>query len=238
METNQIAQQADQKLEELTNQVSPEQTERILTGLGGAALMYLALQRPSIVRLLTALAGGTLVYRAVSGAWPDFQSLVQNSQEQEAGAEPLEITATQTIARPKEEVYRYWRHLENLPRFMQHLETVTQLDEKRSHWVAKIPAGVGTVAWDAEITEEVENERLSWQSVPGATVDNSGQVHFSQSPDGQTYIQATIRYNPPAGKLGDAVAGLFNQTFKKMVDDDLNRFASVMETQGAAVGAI
>lgn len=238
METNQIAEKADQQLEELTSQVSPEQNERILTGLGGAALVYLALQRPSIVRLLTALAGGTLVYRAATGQWPDFKGLIQNAQESAPGNEPLEITATQTVARSREDVYTYWRHLENLPRFMQHLETVTQLDEKRSHWVAKIPGGVGTVAWDAEITEEVENERLAWQSVPGSTVDNSGQVVFTQGPDGQTQIQATIRYNPPAGKLGDAVAGLFNESFRNMVNNDLNQFASVMETSGNPVGAM
>lgn len=236
MENQPLSQQASQLVEQFTENTSPEQNERILTGLGGAALVYLALQRPTLTRLLLALGGGALIYRAATGAWPDFQGLMKNADDAQPGAEPLEITASQTVARSRSEVYQYWRQLENLPRFMQHLESVTQLDQKRSHWVAKIPAGLPTVQWDAEITDEVENERIAWQSVPGATVDNSGVVSFTETPDGQTLVQATIRYNPPAGKLGDAVAGLFNDQFRQMVNDDLNRFASVMESSGSMVG--
>ncbi len=238
MENQPLSQQANELVERFTENTSPEQNERILTGLGGATLVYLALQRPTLTRFLLALGGGALIYRAATGAWPDFQGLVKNADEAMPGAEPLEINASETVARSRHEVYQYWRQLENLPRFMQHLESVTQLDEKRSHWVAKIPAGLPTVQWDAEITEEVENERIAWHSVEGATVDNSGEVRFSETPDGQTLVQATIRYNPPAGKLGDAVAGLFNDKFRQMVTDDLNRFASVMENHGATVGTM
>lgn len=222
----------------MSDQTMPDQNERIIAGLGGAALVYFALQRPTLTRFLITLAGGTLIYKAATGAWPDFRGLISNPGESQPGAEPLEVNASQTIARSRQEVYAYWRQLENLPKFMQHLETVTQLDEKRSHWVAKIPAALPTVQWDAEITEEVENERLAWQSVPGATVDNSGEVRFSDTHDGQTLVQTTIRYNPPAGKLGDAVAGLFNDKFNKMVNDDLNSFASVMQNQGASMSTM
>ncbi len=214
-----------------------DQNERIVTGLGGAALVYLALQRPTLTRFLLALGGGALIYKAATGQWPDVQGLLKNSDGMEAGTEPLEITASQTVARSREEVYQYWRQLENLPQFMQHLEAVTQSDQKRSHWVAKIPGGVGTIAWDAEITEEQENSRLAWQSVPGATVDNSGVVSFSDAPDGQTLVQATIRYNPPAGKLGDTVAGFFNDKFRQLINADLDRFADALDQHYSTVGA-
>jgi len=214
-----------------------DQNERIVTGLGGAALVYLALQRPTLTRFLLALGGGALIYKAATGQWPDVQSLLKNSDETAAGTEPLEITASQTVARSREEVYQYWRQLENLPQFMKHLESVTQTDQNHSHWVAKIPGGVGTVKWDAEITEEQENSRLAWQSVPGATVDNSGVVTFSDAPNGQTLVQATIRYNPPAGKLGDTVAGFFNDKFRQMINSDLDRFADALDQHYSTVGA-
>ncbi|MCY7352604.1 MAG: SRPBCC family protein [Cytophagaceae bacterium] len=211
-----------------------DQNERILTGIGGAALVYFALQRPTLTRLLLTLAGGTLIYRGVTGQWPDFKGLVSNETSE---SEPLEVNVSQTISRPRHEVYQYWRQLENLPKFMQHLESVSQLDEKRSHWEAKIPGGITTVQWDAEIIDEQENERLSWQSVPGATVENSGEVRFTEAPYGHgTVVNATIRYTPPAGKLGDAVGALFNPAFQGMVEADLTRFKEVME--GSMVGAL
>ena len=81
------------------------------------------------------------------------------------------------LNRPRREVYRFWRNLENLPRFMDHLEAVTVLDEKRSHWTAKGPAG-SRVEWDADIHNEIPNELIAWRSLAGSEVDNAGSVHF------------------------------------------------------------
>src|SRR4051812_22284164 len=71
------------------------------------------------------------------------------------------------INRSPEELYRFWRDFENLPRFMNHLESVRVLDDKRSHWVAKAPAGT-SVEWDAEIIEDRPGELIAWRSLAGS----------------------------------------------------------------------
>src|SRR5947209_6856277 len=68
------------------------------------------------------------------------------------------------INRQPEELYQFWHDFENLPRFMQHLESVRTTGEGRSHWVAKAPAGT-SVEWEAEIAEDVPNKRIAWRSV-------------------------------------------------------------------------
>jgi uncharacterized membrane protein len=130
------------------------------------------------------------------------------------------------------EVYHFWRQLENLPRFMDHLESVTVLDENRSHWVAKAPAGT-KVEWDATIHNEIEDELLAWRSLPGADVDNAGSVHFT--PRGQsTVVRVVLSYDPPAGRVGAAVAKLLGEEPGTQVEDDLRRLKQVMEAGEAA----
>lgn len=135
-----------------------------------------------------------------------------------------------TVNRPVEEVYGFWRNFENLPRFMRHLESVTVQGERRSHWVAKAPAGK-TVEWDAEMVEDRENELISWRSLPGADVYNAGEVRFNRAPGGRgTEVRVTLEYHPPLGKLGSKVAMLFREEPGQQVADDLRHFKQVLET--------
>jgi len=135
-----------------------------------------------------------------------------------------------TVRKPVEEVYAFWRNFENLPRFMRHLESVSVMDERRSHWVARAPAGK-TVEWDAEIVDERENEMISWRSLPGAGVYNAGEVRFNPAPGNRgTEVRVTLEYDPPFGKLGSKVAMLFREEPGQQVQDDLRHFKQVMET--------
>jgi uncharacterized membrane protein len=135
-----------------------------------------------------------------------------------------------SINRPPEEVYQFWRNFRNLPRFMRHLESVQVIDERRSRWVAKAPAGM-TVEWDAEIIEDRPNELLAWRSLEGAEVDNSGSVHFLPAPGNRgTEVKVQIAYNPPGGILGVGIAKLFGEEPQQQVKGDLARFKQVMET--------
>jgi uncharacterized membrane protein len=79
--------------------------------------------------------------------------------------------------RTPEELYAYWRKLENLPRIFGHLESVRELDARRSHWVAKAPAGT-SVSWDAEIVNEVPGRIIAWKSLAGSRIPNAGAVNF------------------------------------------------------------
>jgi uncharacterized membrane protein len=134
-----------------------------------------------------------------------------------------------TVNRPVEEVYAFWRSLENLPRFMRHLESVRVIDNRISHWVAKAPAGK-TVEWDAEIIDERANELIAWRSLPGSKVYNAGEVRFTRAPGKRgTELRATIEYDPPFGKLGSKVAMLWREEPGQQVADDLRHFKEVME---------
>jgi uncharacterized membrane protein len=134
-----------------------------------------------------------------------------------------------TVGKPVEEVYAFWRDFEKLPQFMRHLESVAVIDERRSHWVAKAPAGK-SVEWDAEITEDRKNELIAWRSVAGSEIYNAGIVRFNQAPgDRGTEVRVEFEYDPPFGKLGSKVAMLFREEPGQQVKDDLRHFKQVME---------
>lgn len=135
-----------------------------------------------------------------------------------------------TINRRAEDLYAFWRNFENLPRFMRHLESVRSAGGRRSHWVAKAPAGM-TVEWDAELVDDRPNELIAWRSLRNADVDNSGSVRFRPAPGGQgTEVLVELRYDPPGGSAGDALAMLFGEAPEQQLHDDLRRFKQVMET--------
>lgn len=146
------------------------------------------------------------------------------------GGTGIEVRQAVTVNRTPEELYRYWRNFENLPRFMTHLESVQQDGDRRSHWTAKGPAGV-TVEWDAEITEDRPNERIAWRSSEDADVGSSGSVRFSPAPGGRgTEVLVEMTYTPPGGSAGAAVAKLFGEEPQTQTYDDMRRFKQMMET--------
>ena len=154
------------------------------------------------------------------------QSPTARSQKKEAG---MHLKKSITVNRPAEEVYRFWHQFENLPRFMRHLESVEVLDARRSHWKAKAPVGM-TVEWDAEIVEDRPNELISWRSIEGSEVDNSGSVRFLPAPGRRgTEVHVDLRYDPPGGRLSATFAKLFMEEPGKQVQDDLHRFKQMME---------
>jgi uncharacterized membrane protein len=143
---------------------------------------------------------------------------------------PIYTKKTIGVHRSPEDLYKAWRNLEDLPRYMRHLESVRVLDEKKSHWVVKAPVGT-TVEWDAELVEDRPNEMIAWRSLPGATVDNSGSVRFEKGPESHgTIVTVELQYNPPAGQVGAAFATLFGEAPEQQIAEDLRRFKQVMET--------
>ncbi|HUR95406.1 MAG TPA: SRPBCC family protein [Gemmatimonadales bacterium] len=218
-------------------------TERWVSGLAGAALLGYSLRQRRMRALLIPL-GGALLKRAMTGVCEVNRALGRNSARDEQTMSPVaslhrgegrKIEEAVTINRPRDELYRFWRHFENLPRFMDNLESVTVLDDKRSHWVAKGPVGT-RVEWDAEIHNEIENELIAWRSLPGADVDQAGSVHFSPVHNGGTDVRVIMRYSPPAGKLGDAVAHVLGDDPDRQIADDLRRFKQVMDAGEVPAG--
>jgi uncharacterized membrane protein len=147
-----------------------------------------------------------------------------------AGAGPVSAVTTLVINRPARELYDRWRDFERLPEFMHHLEAVHVTGERRSHWVAKAPAGM-SVEWDAEITEDVPGERIAWRSLEGADVENSGSVSFVEAAGGRgTVVRVELTYSPPGGVLGKWGARLFGEEPEQQALSDLRRFKQLMET--------
>lgn len=145
-------------------------------------------------------------------------------------ANQMELTATTTVRKPVSQVYEYWRHLENLPAFMGHLDSIRVTGERTSHWQAGGPFGK-SIEWDAEITEIVSDQRISWRSTGDADVPNTGTVRFVAAPDGDsTEVHVSMAYDIPGGRLGKAVARYFGEEPHQQLDDDLRRFKQVLET--------
>lgn len=134
-----------------------------------------------------------------------------------------------------EEVYSFFRDFSNLPRFMDHLESVEELPDGRSHWIAKGPAGMN-VQWDAEIVAEDPGRVITWRSLEGSDVDNAGAVVFEPAPGGRgTILKVNIQYNPPGGVVGATVARLFGEEPNQQLKDDLRRLKQVLEVGEVAV---
>lgn len=177
---------------------------------------------------------GRLVRLAAAGVagYALYRSLTQRSGG--AGRNAIHVSKNVTIARPVDEIYRFWRNLENLPRAMSHLESVRQLPNGRSRWTAKGPAG-SKIEWDAEILVDRENEIISWRSIEGSTVPNEGTVRFRDLGGQRTEVKVSLTYHPPGGSIGAAVAKLFGEEPSQQIDEDLRHLKERFE-KGDAVG--
>lgn len=197
---------------------------RLLAGVGGGALLAWGLARRGALGVGVGLGGIGLLARAIAN-----RSLSDMLGVGVAGA-GFTIQKTMTINAPIEQVYAFWSQPENFPRFMRHIREVRPLGEGRSHWVVSGPGGV-VVEWDAVITRTLKNELISWKSVPGATVANTGTVHLQENPDGSTRVHLQMCYHPPAGMVGHAVATLFGADPKQSMDDDLARMKLLIQRE-------
>lgn len=142
----------------------------------------------------------------------------------------MHVTKTITVARPRNEVYAFWRDFENLPRFMHHLESVENIGGGRSHWRAKALGGAD-YEWDAELVEDRPSERISWRTIGGdSDVRHAGAVLFRSAGDSATEVEVHLEYHAPGGRLGATIARLFGEEPGQQIEQDLERFKRVLET--------
>jgi uncharacterized membrane protein len=134
-----------------------------------------------------------------------------------------------TVARPAEELYRFWRNFQNLPTFMNLLDSVEVIDDRRSRWRMRTPRGK-LVEWESEIIEDRPHDRISWRASAGSPLQSSGEVRFVRAPGGRgTEVHLTVKLEPPGGPLTAAVARTFKQAPEIQVQNDLRRFKQVIE---------
>lgn len=209
-------------------------TERWVSLAVGGALSACGFdgRGPSVLSVLT---GGYLVYRAATGHCPGYQILGVSMSDSTApntrvaADHGTRVEHSVIVNKPALEVYRFWRDFEVLPKFMTHLEDVDTTTDGRSHWVAKGPLGL-RVEWDAEIIADEPGKVISWRSLDGSDVDTAGSVHFREYPGRGTEVRVTLKYDPPGGKLGSAVARLFGEAPEQQIREDMERFKQLLET--------
>lgn len=209
--------------------------ERIISALGGIYLLYDALKNKRSIPEIG--AAGFMIFRGVSGYCPISQAgenimhgnkgIAKNKKKHSSN---INIHARMIVKRPLEEVYNFWRHLGNLPLFMEHLDSVTVLSDTQSEWKAKLPGGIGSVSWKAEIVGEDPHRYIGWRSLAGSTIKNAGKVEFKDAGELGTLVHVVFSYTAPLGSAGEEIAKLMNPVFEKMVREDIMGFKRYMET--------
>jgi uncharacterized membrane protein len=199
---------------------------------GGALLLLIGASRRSVGGTLLAATSAPLLYRGITGRWPSFGNGFTQAEDTKValgGPRGVHVRESIRLEVPLTEAYGFWRRLENLPRFMRHLDRVTESSDGKSHWVAVGPAGL-TVEWDAEVINEVDNELIAWRSLPGSDVVSAGSVNFDAARAGRsTEVSVDLQYAPPAGKAGALIASLFGREPSQTIREDLRHFKQLLE---------
>lgn len=215
-------------------------TERVVSTLAGGGLIAYGLSRKDWLGALIGLVGSGLALRGTTGHCQLYDALEIDTNGKsllEQGKskakswlnQNVEVVKSVIINKPAEELYSFWRNFENLPVFMNHLEAVKVIDDKNSEWTAKAPLG-SEIYWNAIVSEDKPNELIAWHSTGDSQISNSGKVEFLATADRGTIVKVTIKYVPPAGKLGELAAYFLTEEPNTQVTEDLRRFKRLMET--------
>jgi uncharacterized membrane protein len=211
--------------------------ERWCSMAAGFGLAAYGLTRRQGSRWLLAGLGTMLVRRGMTGHCHTYEFLGINTagtggdtRRALGGRAGINVDESVTINRPVEELYRFWRNLENLPRFMHHLKSVERVTDTLSRWRAAGPGG-SEVEWSAEIINEVPNQVIGWRSIEGSDVVSAGSVNFDEAGAGRgSRVRVRLQYSPPGGKVGAAVAKLMGRDPATEIREDLRRFKQLIET--------
>src|SRR3954451_9576874 len=211
--------------------------EKWVSIAAGTGLALYGLSRLKRNGWLFAGLGGMLLRRGVTEHCDLYEAFGRNTAARPddtraalRGPRGVNVLESVTINRSLEELYRFWRNLENLPQFMRHLASVEKITDTISHWRAKGPAGM-IVEWDAEVYNEVANKLIAWRSLEGADVVSAGSVNFDRAADGMaTRVTVHLQYSPPMGKVGAALARVFGADAETEIREDLQRFKQMIET--------
>ena len=208
--------------------------ERAASAAAGTALAYAGLRKGGLAAAAGAAVGAALVTRGVTGHCMVYDRLGIDG----TGEPPMvHLKVAITIGRTAEEIYRFWRRLENLPLFMQHIESVTSVSDTTSEWVAE--EGPKRLRWKAEIVADEPGKRIAWRSLPDAALKNEGEVRFKAAPgDRGTEVHVDMKYAPPLGRLGALASSFLRRMTGAQVHMELRRLKQILETGELATGAM
>jgi len=208
----------------MASPINVQHPERWASALGGAALLVWGAKRLSQQRHPL---GAVL---ATTGAGLIWRSARDDTRARLGGTRGTLVEESFAINRSPAELYGFWRELERLPTVMPELLSVRRVDHRRSHWVAKGPAGWRT-AWNAEIINDIPNELIAWRTTEGSDVASAGSVHFESGRRGRgTVVRIKLQYDPPGGRIGAAFARGVGDSPSQVIREGLRRFKQLMET--------
>ncbi|HET9425252.1 MAG TPA: SRPBCC family protein [Gemmatimonadaceae bacterium] len=233
-------------------------SERAVSAAVGGLLVASAVKKRGLGGLTLALIGAELLRRGATGHCMlyeaigfsgtghehgyddtdeagDVRSLTHRSDVRGAAAtvnarKSIKIERSITIAKPAAELYDFWRNFQNLPRVLDHLESVSDLGNGRSHWVALGP-NASRVEWDSEIVNEIPGELIAWKTVGRPDVAHAGSVHFTPTADGRsTVVRWVMDYEPPGGRFSAMAARIIGESPDQKIRSDLERLKILFET--------
>ena len=206
--------------------------ERVAAFTTATAVVAYGLSRRNFQGVCLAAAATPLAYRGLAGEWPRIgngDSPRDRTRAALRGDRGIHVRESVRLEKPIAEVYRFWRTLQNLPKFTNYLSEVKDLGNGKSRWIANGPAGT-RVMWEAEIINDVENKVIGWQSLPGGDVVTAGSVNFDTVRDGRsTQVSVHFQYAPPGGRAGSLLAMLFGREPSQTVREDLRRLKQLLE---------
>ncbi len=217
------------------NSVNVGDVERWVSAIGGTLFVAQGLRSRSLPGVALALLGGGMIYRGVTGHCGTYKALNIDTSDKHRSDDSEQIHHGRLIKhvtvvdRPAQELYDFWRDVENSPKFMTNIRSVKKTGGKTSHWVSEGPFGK-TFEWDSETINEDPGRMFAWKSLPGADVNNAGSVRFEPATGGRgTKVTLEVNYEPPAGMLGVAIAKLIGQDPDSMSKENLRHFKQLME---------
>jgi uncharacterized membrane protein len=220
--------------------------ERWASMFGGGFLAGAGLKRRGLPGAVMGIAGAILLHRGATGHCNVYAALGVDTASGAAPPRPratrtkragggVRMEASITVNRMAEELYSYWRNFGTAPSYMDRIISVRVLDDRRSVWTAEAARGA-TIEWTSELTEDVPDHRLAWQSLPGSDLPNRGSVEFTPGRLGETEVRYTLELDPPGGMVGEAIARVMHDWTEEVMEGDLRRLKTLMEA-GTVVGA-
>ena len=223
------------------------ESERAVSAAVGGLFVASGLKKRGVGGLALALIGAELVRRGATGHCMLYDAIgftsdgngngdgngAHRSDLRSAAAtvnarKSIKVERSITIGKPAGEIYAFWRNFSNLPQVLDHLESVTDLGNGRSHWVAKGPGGT-RVEWDSEIVNDIPGELIAWKTVGEPDVAHAGSVHFKPVAGGSE-VRFVMDYEPPAGRLVAVAAKVMGESPDQKIRSDLKRLKMLFET--------
>jgi uncharacterized membrane protein len=201
--------------------------------VGGGLLTWFGLQRPSLGRFMLAGVGTGLLYHGLQTLRAPSTSGLGRRKIKPSQAVKIEDSVI--IHRRHEDLFRFWRQLDNLPRFMDEIQRIEILSPTRSRWIMTVPVmenvpAPSSIEWEAEIINEKEHECIGWRTLANSDVDHAGSVQFKPLNDGNsTEVRVTLQYSPVGGLIGVGVLRMLGEDPQLKIQRNLMKFKELME---------